>query len=326
MKLTPALLLLFVGLLLIDARSNIFRSKIDKITKKSRGGSDSDSDSNTDTKTDAKAKTEAFLIVNEPGDEKCETGGGYCVANQPLQCYGPTANEKGLCAGDRVCCSPYKCLTNRRFGVCKPTGNCDKGAGEQSVAGVCTDKDNFECCLHPLMEVNPDSSKTVDITGCGVYTGATIFYYIGNSGQPLEVVKIHREFLADQANYDKDPTEADNTVSVGTACAIGQLDASAQLNHAKIQITRGFRTLTHQDFVYNCFENKLSCYDAKNAATGEATPPLPGHSLYGDANTVEFVGDDASLKWISDNISYYGFRITGQKNVYQHLPSVGQLV
>jgi hypothetical protein len=175
------------------------------------------------------------------------------------------------------------------------------------------------------MEVSPDTSKTLDTTGCGVYTGATIFNYIGNGG-PMEVVKIHREFLTDQTAYDKDPIEADNTISVGTACALGQLDASAQLNHVKIQITRGFRTLAHQDFLHNCFSNKLPCFDAaKDAATGEPTPPLPGHSMYGDANCVEFVGDDASLKWIKDNISYYGFRISGQPNTYIHLPSVGML-
>jgi len=43
-----------------------------------------------------------FSIINVPGDEQCVNGGGYCVSNLPLQCFGDVAKTKGLCAGDRV--------------------------------------------------------------------------------------------------------------------------------------------------------------------------------------------------------------------------------
>jgi hypothetical protein len=417
-----------------------------------------------------------FSIINVPGDEQCVNGGGYCVSNLPLQCFGDVAKTKGLCAGDRVCCSPKKCLTSRRYGICRPAGNCHE-EGEQAVSGICgPDTTDFECCLHPVFDVPTDTGKTIEAQGCGVFIGSNILSYIGNSG-PIEVVKIHREFLVDQTLYDKDPTEADITLSVGAACAFGSLARSADLQgmsspivvptpppppptephpdvppsppppppveppappppppvveppappppppvvepppppppvveppappppppveepapttttteppappppppveepapttettptptettptetttsppppppptvetppaeqpttfieisaeptptettppveskSLQLKIVRGFNTLIHQDFLWSCYETK-TC----PPGTPTTKPDEPGFSIFGSGNVIEITATAEGLKWVADNIGYYGFRKTNYPNVYQWFP------
>jgi len=340
---------------------------------------------------DKDKKQTTFTINNLPGDEKCVLGGGYCVSDEPLQCFGDVARTSGLCQGDRVCCSPKKCLTSRRFGICRPQGNCKLEEGEQAIAAICgPDTTNFECCLHPVFDVTVDTGKTIETQGCGVFLGANVFSYIGNSG-PIEVVKIHREFLVDGTDYDKDPTEADNTLLVGAACAFGSLASSAELqgmtspvmiptptptspstplspstptptpsstpsepstppstpplstpaetpalieedpatpptdsttpvtptnsNSLQLKVVRGFQTLIHQDFLFNCYQTK-TCWTDK-----DPVPSYPGYSLFGNGNVVEIQATEEGLKWVADNIGYYGFRKTQFPNVYQWFPS-----
>jgi len=408
------ILLLVLSAVVINAKTEVsknivakqraaLRSAKDRDAKKIISDSHSDSDSDSDSNSDTKTQQKTFTIIDVAGDEKCVAGGGYCAHDEPLQCFGDVAKTAGLCNGDRVCCVPKKCLASRRFGICKPAGNCKLHEGEQAVAEVCgPDTNNFECCLHPVFDVPTDTGKTVEAQDCGVFIGSNIFTYIGNSG-PLEVVKIHRELLVDGSLYDKDPTEADITLTVGAACALGSLSASAELQgmsspitptptpatpetpttHAdvppgpvnnnpppppppqvepvpapapstetpaptvtetpptpppapavsfieeeptetpsapskslQLKVVRGFQTMMHQQFLYDCYQSKLPCYDQK-----DPVPSYPGFSLFGNGNVVEITATAEGLKWVADNIGYYGFRITQFPNVYQWLPS-----
>jgi len=109
-----------------------------------------------------------------------------------------------------------------------------------------------------------------------------------------------REHLVDTSAYAAAPTARDNTMTTSTACAFSKMRTAALRSGVNIKINSGFRTLSRQNYFWNCYQTKR-CNNGNLAAR-------PGTSNHGIGIALDLNAASAGVySWLANNARTYGF-------------------
>ncbi|CAF2445286.1 unnamed protein product [Rotaria sp. Silwood2] len=199
------------------------------------------------------------------------------------------------------------CKANGKSGTCISTSSC-KGT---SVRGHCPGAANIQCCIP---KSSGGSSKPRGGV-CGSYAGAAVRTIKGNGNKAYSVVKIKQTHLANPGSYSLSPTSSDNTMTTSTACAFDKMAVAARKAGVSIKIASGFRTISRQQYFWNCYVSKR-CNSGNLAAR-------PGTSNHGKGIALDLntncgkqtrarpnCGGSRVYQWLYKNAHKFGFTRT----------------
>jgi len=201
-----------------------------------------------------------------------------CVGNRPAQSGGSCGAIRGACALDTSCPNNF-------------------------VRGKCPGAANIVCCGGAGSPGGPPSGGGGGGGGgggsgdCGPYGSAPRSSIQGNSGVTYSVVKVRPEHLTNPSAYNLSPTSADNTMTVDTACGFYRLHEAAKRSGVRVTISSAFRTLSRQNYFWNCYVTK-SCNNGNLAAR-------PGTSNHGRGLALDL--SYSNYNWLASNARTYGF-------------------
>jgi len=163
---------------------------------------------------------------------------------------------------------------------------------------------------------NHPTPAPVDPT-CGPYAKAQTLTLLGNTKEPVVVVRLVAEDLSKPELSRIDPNRAANSLARDAACAVFRLEQAAANEKKKIEIESGFRSFQFQELLDICRANPghRECQGIDTSLSRES----PGESLFGNGFTVKFKLTDPTLDaWLLNNGGLYGFYPQGDEHgVYE---------
>lgn len=218
-----------------------------------------------------------------------------------------TATPKVTLSG-RPCTTTYHPITGKP-GVCFDATGC-KNAGGVTATGLCpNDPSNVLCCSGD--NIIPDYPKS---TLQGDFLNLPLFTLEGNNGKIFTLVKIPSNHLTDPSIFYSSSTDRDNSINIDIANAWDKMRAAAAAAGVRILISSGFRTLSRQQYFWNCY--KCGCCNGGSLA---AVPGTSNHGngialdlntncgrQYGDTPPSECLSNSV-YAWLRRNAKSYGF-------------------
>ncbi|CAF1077982.1 unnamed protein product [Rotaria sordida] len=199
------------------------------------------------------------------------------------------------------------CKANGKSGTCKSKSSC-KGT---SVPGHCPGAAHIQCCIAKSSSGNSKPSGG----SCGSYARAAVRSIKGNGNKAYSVVKVKKEHLANPGSYSLSPTSSDNTMTTSTACAFDKIATAARKAGVSIKIASAFRTISRQQYFWNCYVTKR-CNNGNLAAR-------PGTSNHGRGIALDLntncgkqtrarpnCGGSRVYQWLYKNAHKFGFTRT----------------
>lgn len=219
-------------------------------------------------------------------------------------------------------------------GICQDRATC-KG---KLTSGKCAGAANIMCCSQvpaapttptrpPTTPTTPTRPPTTPTTpaapaaGACVYASAPTEVVAGNGNVKYTATLLRKEHMSEPAKYGLGLTQADNriVINTGTACAFEKMHNAAKAAGVTLTINSAFRSLSRQQYFWNCYVNK-NCNGGNLAAKpgtsnhgqglaldlntncggqGTARAPLPHPPAACKSNPV--------YKWLYDNAPKFGF-------------------